>query len=360
MRGRPFAIANNPVAWPRTEHPPNVLAEDREDHMDTHRLAPRPLRWCLLLLLLGLLVGPLSAGPAYAADIPPRPEGGNVFDETFTLTPDEVTRLNEVIAEEDAMDPHVHASVLVVFGTQDESLEDYSRQAAAAWKQGGADDGVLIVASMGERELRIQAAEGAQDLLDDSAAEHIMNETLEPAFKEGSYAIGLEKAVRAVYREATPARAAERENSSRGEVVLWVGFVLLLLGGVALAIAVSWRAESKRRAKVERELDELRRTDPGIPVDERLRMSYQLYRGKNTKPPRKRHKPVLVKDANGVERQVLYAPDYRSWLPLYTAHPEIYGGRFSARPEDGYSGSALSSSPSSGGGGGGGGASGSF
>ena len=70
------------------------------------------------------------------------------------------------------------------------SIEDYAREVATAWEVGdaGSDNGVLVVAATGDRELRIETADGVRERFSDDEAERVVEDVLAPAFADERYA----------------------------------------------------------------------------------------------------------------------------------------------------------------------------
>ena len=254
--------------------------------------------------------------------------------------------------------------MLTVDDTQGESIEDYSRQVATDWGVGddGRNNGVLVVADMGERELRIEVADGAREVLSDGDAESIMKDELQPGFKDEKYAQAFTNTLTEVYDQANPEAAHEREV--RSNTIMGVIFGLLGLGGVVAGL-VAWRhsRRTKRiREQADREIEQFQREHPEENITEGMRRAYYRYRQQNPKAPGLNATPGKAKDKDGVEREIQYAPTFQSWLPLYVMYPAVYSGvSHSSSTSSGSSyGGGASSSFGGGGGFSGGGASGSF
>lgn len=313
----------------------------------------------------GALAAVLVAGavaPAQALDVPPRPETGAVQDQADLLTDGQEEQLNRLIGEKNDENEYIRAAVLTVNDTQGESIEDYSRKVATDWGLGddGRNNGVLIVTDMGERELRIEVADGAREVLSDSDAENIMEDELQPGFKDGDYADAFTKTVTEVYDEADPQAAADR--AAKGRTVATVIFSTIgvaVLGGGVLAWRYSRRTK-RTREQADREIEQYQREHPDEEITESMRRAYYRYRLQNHKAPGLNDDPVRRTDKDGIERDVHYAPTFQSWLPLYVAYPSLYSGAVNNSSNS--SSGSYGGTSSFGGGGGftGGGASGSF
>lgn len=311
----------------------------------------------------GALAAVLVVGavvPAQALDVPPRPETGAVQDQADLLTDGQEAQLNRLIGQKNDENEYIRAAVLTVNDTQGESIEDYSRQVATDWGVGddGRNNGVLIVADMGERELRIEVADGAREVLSDSDAENIMEDELQPGFKDGDYADAFTRTVTEVYDEADPQAAADRAAKARTVT----GVILGVVGvGALTGLGLGWRRSRQNRRireQADREIEQYQREHPDEEVTDGMRRAYHRYRLQNRRGPGLNGSPGKAKDANGVTREIQYAPSFQAWLPLYVMYPSVYSGTVSTSTSSTSSGGTSSF----GGGGGfsGGGASGSF
>lgn len=321
----------------------------------------------LLVATSVLVVGSLALAlvtPAAAAQIPPRPDSGAVQDRADILSDAEELQLNERIGRGNEENEYVRTAVLTVDGV-DGTFEDFTRKTASEWGVGDADrnNGVLIVADMDERQLRIEVADGAREVLSDDTAQAIIDDHLSPGFKDEQYAQALTRTVDAVYERANPeaaAKAAEERERTDSTVLT----VLLTIAGLIVAIALGsivwWRRDRKKiRDQADREIERYQREHPDEEISQEVREKYYKYRSNHRKPPKSGKEPPKAKDGDGVEREVRYAPNFHSWLPLYMMYPAIYSGINHSITSGGSSGSAGTSF---GGGGGfsGGGATGSF
>jgi len=329
--------------------------------VDTETLRMAPLRRIITTSALGAVLVAGVAEPAHALDVPPRPTEGAVQDQADLLTPDQEAQLNRLIGEKNSENEYIRAAVLTVDDTQGESIEDYSRTVATDWGVGddGRNNGVLVVADMGERELRIEVADGAREVLSDGDARNIMQDELEPGFKKEDYAGAFTNTITEVYDEANPQAAADREAKSNTLLRVILG---LVGAGVLVGLFLAWRhhRQNKRiREQAEGEIEQFQREHPDEEITDGMRQAYYKYRLQNRKAPGLNDKPNRAKDADGIEHEIRYAPTFRSWLPLYVMYPAVYNGSAASSAGSSFG----SSSPSSFGGGGGftgGGSSGSF
>jgi len=80
------------------------------------------------------------------------------------------------------------------------SIEEYSIALAEAWGIGesGKDNGVMLILSMAERELRIEVGYGLEGALPDGLTGEIMDKSMVPSFQNGNYGEGFLKAVHGI------------------------------------------------------------------------------------------------------------------------------------------------------------------
>lgn len=125
----------------------------------------------------------------------------------------------------------------------DEALEDWTQRVAEAWRVGRArqDDGAVLFAFVDDRALRLEVGYGLEGALTDLESKVILEEVLIPRLRQGDWDGGVATAadaiVAAVRGEYVADRGAERRRRE-----LPPGFVLLLVIGVVLLIALTSRA----------------------------------------------------------------------------------------------------------------------
>ena len=146
-----------------------------------------------LSLVLGAL---LCATAVRAQDVQPVPPlTARVMDLSRTLTTAQARELEARLAAFEA-ERGAQIVVLLVATTQPEDIAAYANRVFNTWKPGraGIGDGVLIVAAMQERKLRIEVARALEGAIPDLAAKRILDEALTPHFRQGDYAGGLAEA----------------------------------------------------------------------------------------------------------------------------------------------------------------------
>ena len=184
--------------------------------MSAYRLRARHWAGAALPLLLGLA---LAAG---AQDLQPIPKlSARVTDLTGTLTAGQQTALEQKLsAFESAKGSQL--AVLIVPTTQPEALEEYSIRVVDAWKLGrkGVDDGALLIVAKDDHKVRIEVGRGLEGVLTDALCNRILDETVKPAFRQGSFYggidAGLDQMMKLIQGEPLPPPERRWQPDRRG------------------------------------------------------------------------------------------------------------------------------------------------
>lgn len=161
------------------------------------------LRAAFRCLLLGafLFVGAHGAsGQSY--DLPPRPDGP-VLDQAQLLTSGERARLaGKLTAYTDTTST---AIVVVTVPTLNGApISDYAFALGREWGvgQAGADNGVVVLVSSGDRKVFIATGYGLEGAIPDVTANRIIDRVMTPAFRRGAFYAGLDRATTELMRAA--------------------------------------------------------------------------------------------------------------------------------------------------------------
>jgi uncharacterized protein len=169
---------------------------------------------------------------------------GRVVDQTGTLTSDQITALDQTLADFEAKKGS-QIAVLMVPTTAPEEIEQFSIRVAEAWKIGRkkVDDGAILVVAKNDRKLRIEVGYGLEGALTDVISQRIIDEIITPKFRAGDFAggisAGVDQILKVVDGEPLPAPQPARRNSGTFSNIdpfnpfLIVG--VLVVGGVLRA-----------------------------------------------------------------------------------------------------------------------------
>ncbi|MGD9613514.1 MAG: YgcG family protein [Kiritimatiellia bacterium] len=119
-------------------------------------------------------------------------QSGCVFDEAGVFTPEQKAALTERI--ESAWRTNGAALVVVALKSlRGGELDDFAVKLFAQWGIGekGKDNGVLLLAAMEDRALRIEVGYGLEGVLNDAKCGRIRDDYILPRFREGNAAQGL-------------------------------------------------------------------------------------------------------------------------------------------------------------------------
>lgn len=166
---------------------------------------------------------------------------GAVTDEAGVFTPEQKTALEArlVAFQKD------NGSALVVVALkslQGGEIDDFAVKLFEQWGIGekGKDNGVLLLAAIEDRKMRIEPGYGFEEALPDAKCGRIQDEVIVPRFKEGNYAQGLidgaDVLLKVMGGEALPEAAAAAEGSALGGLIFLVIFALIFFFIVRAAI----------------------------------------------------------------------------------------------------------------------------
>lgn len=204
-----------------------------------HALSELVRLWAFLCLLS--CIGWASAQSTVGL-VPVPPLAGRVVDLTNTFKPDQQAVLEQQLREYEARKGS-QLAVLLVPGTQPETIEQYALRVAEQWKIGRKkiDDGAILVIAKNERALRIEVGYGLEGVLNDATAKRIIGERIVPRFKEGDFyggtAAGIDAMIRVIEGEPLPAPSVTADLPDSG--MAWLPalfFAALFVGGIARAL----------------------------------------------------------------------------------------------------------------------------
>jgi uncharacterized protein len=185
-------------------------------------------------LLSVLLVTATIAG--YAQRIPPRPNPPKlVNDEAGVLTPSEEQQLEaQLVAYDDSTSNQV--AIVLVPTLDNYPIEEYALKLFREWGIGNkkTNNGVLIIAAIEDRKIRIEVGYGLEGAIPDITANHIIDEDIKPGFRSGDYYDGLSKAANSIIRAAAgeyqaPKGYRKRDGVSKGAPIGAIIFVIIMI-----------------------------------------------------------------------------------------------------------------------------------
>ncbi|MGV0958784.1 MAG: TPM domain-containing protein [Limnohabitans sp.] len=198
-------------------------------------------RWLSAALACCLLALPCWAADAAGLQAVPALRA-HVMDETGTLSAADTAALEQQLAGFER-ERGAQIVVLLVATTAPEDIADYSQRVAEAWKLGraGVGDGLLLVAALQDRRVRIAPYKTLEGAIPDALAKRIIDQQIVPAFRRGDYAAGLRDALTQLQARITgealpePAAASSRPQTDEFDLV---EAAMLLLVAVPLVTGV--------------------------------------------------------------------------------------------------------------------------
>ena len=184
--------------------------------------------------LLVLAVGLALVAPAAAQEFPSLT--GRVVDTADLLDPATEISLTEKLAAFEAQGSD-QVVVVTVPDLQGAEIADYANRLGREWGIGQADEnnGVVLLVSRDDREVRIEVGYGLEGTLTDALSSLIIQNDILPAFRGGDYPGGITRGVDGIIQvlsgDAAELQArAERNQDWSGEDFAGIAFTLMFAG----------------------------------------------------------------------------------------------------------------------------------
>jgi uncharacterized protein len=195
------------------------------------------------LIGLALWLLALSGGAAFAQQAVPALTG-HVMDISGTLNAQQRQALEAKLTDFETQKGS-QVVLLLVATTQPEDIASYANRVGNAWKIGRKEvgDGVLLVAAMQDRKLRIEVAKTLEGAIPDLEARRIIDGLITPRFKQGDYAGGLDAGVSRIMALVTgEALATPAQSTASGDGGFdWMQLAIFMFIAVPVVGAVTKR-----------------------------------------------------------------------------------------------------------------------
>lgn len=180
----------------------------------------------LLFILLVILPGWLQA-----QNFPEKP-GRLVNDYTQTLSTNEINVLEQkLVAFDDSTSTQI--AVVLINDLEGYEVSDYAVRLAEKWGIGQQkkNNGIILLASLGDRKVTIQTGYGVEGALPDAIAKRIIEISIKPHFKAGDYYTGLDQATDAIiaYTKGEYKNDAPRRGRNKGFPFALIPFIILVI-----------------------------------------------------------------------------------------------------------------------------------
>jgi uncharacterized protein len=157
-----------------------------------------------------------------------------VNDYAGVLSPDQLRQLEaKLVAYDDSTSTQI--AVVTISSLGDWPVEEAALKIFRGWGIGNAktNNGVLLLASMEDRKVRIEVGYGLEGAIPDIIANQIIRNDIVPAFKAGDYYQGFDAASSSIIKAATGEYTAPEDYHKKdggGNIVgLIVLFIILLI-----------------------------------------------------------------------------------------------------------------------------------
>ena len=200
-------------------------------------------KFLCFLFMLGFFVL-----PTFSLDVPKLETP--IMDKADVINSSDERDLNQKLTNL-SNETGIQVAVLTIPSLDGEALESYSMKVVEDWKLGqkGVDNGVLLLVSIGDRELRIETGYGVEGDLTDTKCGLIIRNVITPHFQDGDYSKGIVQGVTAIVENV----AVNFSENSENPIVLedddsddWEGFLVVGIFVAFFSIVMISAATSKK------------------------------------------------------------------------------------------------------------------
>ena len=188
-------------------------------------------RFIIIVFLLGTCVN------SYAQKFPAKPNPPRlVVDDANVLTPEQEAQLErKLVAYDDSTSNQI--AIVTIETLNDYPIEEYALKLFRDWGIGNkkTNNGVLVLAVIQDRKLRIEVGYGLEGAIPDITANHIIQDDIAPNFRNEDYYEGLnaasESIIKAALGEYTAPEGYRNKDSGGGGRILGmiVAFIVILI-----------------------------------------------------------------------------------------------------------------------------------
>jgi len=185
-------------------------------------------------LFLAIVFTVLTRVVVWAQDFPATPNT-LVNDYTQTLSASQVQQLErKLVAFDDSTSTQI--AVVIMKSTGQYDIADYGVRLAQRWGIGGKehDNGILLLVALGDRAVTIQTGYGVEGAVPDAIAYRIIENEIKPAFRQGDYFSGIDRATDALIaytkgEYSAPPRKERGGGGGMGSLFLIVIIVVVVI-----------------------------------------------------------------------------------------------------------------------------------
>ncbi len=187
-------------------------------------------------LLRASVLGLLLAFPSVTVAAYEVPVNDGFYTQTFeVLTPDQEVNIEQILTKYQ-QDTSNEIAILMLDTLSGATIEEAGLETGRKWRVGTEqnNNGILIIAALQEREMRIEVGYGLEGAVPDITAKGIIEQVIGPEFAEARYYEGLLAGIDALQKHIGGEYTADRYTEEEGSV--WSGlFIFVLVFGNFLA-----------------------------------------------------------------------------------------------------------------------------
>ncbi|WP_443937872.1 TPM domain-containing protein [Pedobacter sp. MW01-1-1] len=173
---------------------------------------------------------------SFAQDFPEKPNT-LVNDYTGTLSLEQKKALEDkLVAFDDTSSTQI--AIAIVKSVEPYDINEYALGLGRKWGVGQAkkNNGIIIVAALGDRKISIQTGYGVEGALPDIYAKRIIDNDIKPFFRQGEYYEGLDAATTSIikytkgeYKNENPRKSASKKGGGIGSGIIVLIIIVIIL-----------------------------------------------------------------------------------------------------------------------------------
>ncbi len=146
----------------------------------------------LFIIILALLAGILSVRADSDRLLNSLKPAGHVSDFAGVMNPGDLADVEKTLTELEQK-TGAQISVVTLKTLEGGQIDDFANRLFARWGIGqkGKDNGLLLIAAIEDRKVRIETGYGFEGILPDAKAGRLIDQVVRPAFRNGDYSGGL-------------------------------------------------------------------------------------------------------------------------------------------------------------------------
>ncbi len=166
--------------------------------------------------------------PVYSADIPKAANYANDFADVLTVETEEYINSTGKAYQKTNGTQIVAVTIDSLEGS---SIEDYAYDLFNEWGIGSetTDNGILILLSVGDREIRVEVGEGMEGIFNDAKVGRMLDSLALPYFAENDFDTGIRKLYDGIVEVIGNPQAYAEDETGVGEIAGTIVLVILLI-----------------------------------------------------------------------------------------------------------------------------------